>query len=168
MTAKIIKKATFKRCSTTVGATALFLQMTVLCALPSTAIAGDELFIPDSLNSSNDRSERKAQLSSLCNKDLAMQAEQIRNTTMSAEQRKLNYQWLMIHSGEDRQYTGGRAFSKIAQKILRQYWQDKRQELGDNALLDDKGNLKRQYNGIDYGLTTSGGGLNVGLNYTFN
>ena len=143
------------------------LQAIFLCALPALATA-DERVMPSSLNTADgSHSIDRHQLRSLCNDDLELRAKQLRSTAMSAEHRALNYHWLAAHAGENRQYEGGRAFSRIAQKMLRQYWQDKRRELGNKALLDEKGNLKRQYNGVDYGLTTSGGGLNIGFHYTF-
>ena len=144
-----------------------------LCATFScTAIADDSIFIPSDLksnlkSSNNERSSAYPDINTLCNKGLAKHSEMIRSNKMSATHRALNYDWLASYSEDGRQYHGGRAAGRIAQQMLRQYWDHKRRELGDNALLNEKGSLMREYNGIDYGFSASGGGLNFGFNYTF-
>ncbi|MDM3870336.1 hypothetical protein QSV34_03100 [Porticoccus sp. W117] len=140
------------------------------CAIFScNASADGNLFLPSEIKSSKkDSSIAHSELRSLCNEKLAERSEQIRSNRMSATHRALNYDWLSSYSEQGRQYHGGRAFGRMAQKMLREYWEYKRQTLGDGALLDEDGNLKqRNFRGVDYGLTTSGGGLNIGLNYTF-
>ncbi|UTW46247.1 hypothetical protein KFE80_04995 [bacterium SCSIO 12696] len=140
----------------------------ILATFACATSADDSQFLPSTLKPSQSKhSTAHPDLDTLCNKGLAERSQQIRSNEMSATHRALNYDWLASHAGEARQYHNGRAFGKIAQKMLRQYWDQKRQQLGDNALLDGNGKIQREFRGIDYGLTTSGGGLNFGLNYTF-
>ena len=147
----------------------VLLSAVVCTAFSWGATADDSMFLPSEIKTSKkDPSATRSELRILCNEQLAKRSEQIRSSQMSATHRALNYDWLASYSEDSRQYHNGRAFGRIAQKMLRQYWDRKRLELGDKALLDEDGNLKqREFRGIDYGLTTSGGGLNFGLNYTF-
>ncbi|MCV6605748.1 MAG: hypothetical protein OIF34_10610 [Porticoccaceae bacterium] len=147
-----------------------FLLSAVVCAAFScSANAESNMFLPSEIKGSKkDDSSTRTELRSLCNKQLAQRSEQIRSNQMSATHRALNHDWLASYSEEHRPYHGGRAFGRIAQKMLREYWEQKRHKLGDKSLLDEDGKLRqREFRGIDYGLTTSGGGLNFGLNYTF-
>ncbi|MGS2722518.1 hypothetical protein ACVBEJ_02155 [Porticoccus sp. GXU_MW_L64] len=147
-----------------------FMVPVAICAVFSCNASADRgLFLPSEIKSSKkDASLAHAELRSLCNEKLVERSEQIRSNRMSATHRALNYDWLSSYSDQGRQYHGGRAFGRMAQTMLKEYWEYKRQKLGDGALLDADGNLKqRKFRGVDYGLTTSGGGLNFGFNYTF-
>lgn len=147
---------------------ASYCPLAVCAMFACNALADDDMFIPSSLTSSkSESSPAYPELDTLCNKGLAQRSEMIRSNEMSATHRALNYDWLSSYSENSRQYHGGRAAGRIAQQLLRQYWNHKRKQLGNNALLDENGDFKREYNGIDYDFSTSGGGLNVGFSYTF-
>ena len=147
-----------------------FAQGVCLC-LVSLSVSADDLFLPNTLSSSLDEERENLalqQLRSLSNDDLLEQAALLRSNEMTAEHRALNHQWLSIHAGECEEIKGSKVFSRIARKTFREYWRDKRRQLGDSKLIpDENGDINTKYNDIDYDFKISGGGLRIGFEYEF-
>lgn len=133
------------------------------------ATAEEMLFLPNTLPLSADTIEHPfLVVRSLSNLGLEEQASLLRSGEMSAAQRALNHQWLSIHSGEEDDVDGGKALSRIAKYTLREYWRNKRQQLGDNRFIPDSdGRIATQINDVDYDVKLSDNGLKFGFTYEF-
>ncbi len=125
---------------------------------------GEQSFVPTDLGNS---AARTGQFKTLSNDALDERADQMRNNSLSAHQRAMNFQWLSEHSGQESAIHGKRAVSRLIQRSFKSYWNRKRDEhFGENTLVPDsdgRGNIR----GFDYDLHVSDDELEVGIVYEF-
>lgn len=141
---------------------------TCLIASFSPWASADGFFLPNTLPYSTSSSQLD-HIRGLSNEELLLQADMLRSNEMSAEHRVLNHQWLSFQCGESDPVLGGKVFSHIAKKALREYWRNERHKMGSNRLLpDENGELKTEFNDIDYDVRISSDSLTFGFQFEFN
>lgn len=102
------------------------------------------------------------------NADLFQAADFLRNNSMNSMQRRLNYQWLKMHTypNEFRPTTGGKALSKILKMGWETYKQRNKRTV-QNSLLrytDNKGKIGSSFG---YGISISDDKFKVSFEYEF-
>ena len=92
----------------------------------------------------------------------------MRDSSLSASQRAMNYQWLSEHSGSESAIHGKRAVSKLFQRSLKGYWNRKRDEhFGDNTLVPDSEGRGSVSSSFNYDVHVSSDELELGIVYEF-
>jgi len=144
---------------------------TLLLLPASSACLADDLFIPDSHNALNLEADNAFFVDSAFGMDnaaLIEAAENLRNNSMSTVQRRLNYQWLQMHTHpEDYQPTTG---GKALNEILKMGWQTYREQhkRGKSSRLwrytTGHGKIGKT---MDYDLRLSGDKFKVSFEYEF-
>lgn len=91
---------------------------TLLVLPTASSCLADELFIPDSSSALNLQADNAFFIDSafgMDNNALYEAADNLRNNSMSSVQRRLNYQWLQMHTrpSEFEPTTGGKALNEI-------------------------------------------------------
>ncbi len=150
--------------------TLLVLQGLCSVIFVSPATAEDAMFLPNTLpySASEDNASTINEVRTLSNLNLAEQARLMRSGEMSAEQRAINYQWLSIHAGEESGVNTGKAFSRIVQQTLLEYWQSKHSQSRDNKFITDRdGDISTQLYDVDYKVRLSDNGIKFGFKYEF-
>ena len=103
----------------------------------------------------------------MSNQDLLEHARRFREQNVSREQIELNRQWAESTADDDF-IQGGKAFSRLLQRSLKDYWQTKRQEsFGDDSRVPDIYGRGKVSNSVDYDIELKSDELNIGLSYEF-
>ncbi len=139
----------------------------------STVVVPDTLYYYNPL--SDEQSYDRQRFSSLAlvmgNHELALAADDIRNSDMSISQRILNHQWLNYHSGDMKMREGNRALGKLLQMGLRTYWNGLRtSRFKDDEELpyaDNSGNFFYAINNMDYRIRVSKSKVRLMMSYDF-
>ncbi|WP_227718267.1 hypothetical protein [Microbulbifer sp. Q7] len=128
-----------------------------LAFLPvSTHLLADDIFIPDSTSALNLQADNAFFIDSafgMDNQALYESAENLRNNSMGMVHRRLNHQWLELHTRPDQSQnvTGGRAVNEILKMGFKTYMEQHKRS--------------KQHPLLRY--TQSGGRLNSALDYDF-
>jgi len=140
--------------------------------LPACCIcSADDLFIPDSQHALNTQSGSlffSDSAFAMDNADLFQAADFLRNNSMNSMQRRLNYQWLKMHTypNEFRPTTGGKALSKILKMGWETYKQRNRRTV-QNSLLRYTDNQGKIGSSFGYGVSISDDKFKVSFEYEF-
>ncbi|GAB2901758.1 hypothetical protein GCM10027180_34940 [Microbulbifer echini] len=131
----------------------------------------DELFIPDSQQALNTQSVNlffSDSAFAMDNAALFQAADFLRNNSMNSTQRRLNYQWLQMHTypSEYRPTSGGRALSKIL-KIGWETYKQRNKRTVQRSLLRYTTNSGKIGNSVDYGISLSDDKFKVSFEYEF-
>ncbi|MCO1333737.1 hypothetical protein MO867_05215 [Microbulbifer sp. OS29] len=131
-----------------------------LFLLPACCICtAEDLFIPDShqtLNMESDSLLFSDTAFAMDNAALIQSAEYLRTNNMSNVQRRLNYQWLQMHTNPDKfkPTTGGKALSKILRMGLETY-KAQNSRASRSGLLRYTTSEGKIGNSVDYGVSLS-------------
>ncbi|WP_233998875.1 hypothetical protein [Microbulbifer pacificus] len=128
----------------------------LLLPISTTLLAEDTIFIPDSSSALNLQADNAFFIDSafgLDNTALYESAENLRNNSMGMVHRRLNHQWLEVHTYPDQSenVTGGRAINEILKMGFKTYMEQHKRA--------------RQHPLLRY--TNSHGSLNSGVDYDF-
>jgi len=138
------------------------------CSYADTLFAEEYFLQPSEVNSTFSNKTSYRFVDTLSNERLAEQVLFMRSTEMTATHRALNHQWLAAHSGQEKQTSGNKILSKIAKKTFKEYWNNRDNEYGSVSLTaDDLGELRTNYNHIDYKLRLNKNGVKLKLDYEF-
>ncbi|AMX04208.1 hypothetical protein A3224_11185 [Microbulbifer thermotolerans] len=99
----------------------------------------DELFIPDSTSALNLQADNAFFTDSAFGMDNAAlyeAAENLRNNSMDSVQRRLNYQWLQMHTNPDKfqPTTGGKALNEILKMGWKTYREQNKRNFSSGLL----------------------------------
>ena len=166
-------------CQPVIPALWVTVALTILMATPLVyAEPESNLYLPQQpsrYNPLQNSADQKKNTSSLAefnrhldNESLLRSAEQLRSTSMSADQRALNHQWLQQDESDDQVQLGGRVLSTLMKMGFKTYWEGNRIELddGDNAMPNSQGNGKFTED-IDYKIRMSGDKIKFSFEYDF-
>ncbi|MDP5209186.1 hypothetical protein [Microbulbifer sp. 2205BS26-8] len=133
--------------------------------------SADDLFIPDSHQALNIQSESvffSDSAFAMDNTALFQAADYLRNNTMSGVQRRLNYQWLQMHTNpnEFRPTTGGKVLSKILKMGWETYKQRNKRTV-QNSLLRYTTHQGKIGSVIDYNIRLSNDKFHFSFEYEF-
>ncbi|WP_444945534.1 hypothetical protein ACJJIP_15615 [Microbulbifer sp. VTAC004] len=133
--------------------------------------SADDLFIPDSQQALNLQSGNlyfSDSAFAMGNADLLQAADFLRSNSMNSTQRRLNYQWLKMHTypSEHRPTTGGKALVKILKMGFETYKQ-RNKRTARNSLLRYTTNRGKIGNSVDYGFSLSNDKFKVSFEYEF-
>lgn len=138
-----------------------------LCFLfPETSFADpDGTFQPNELKHLRDSKAKP--YTTLSNEDLIIRANQLRDNDISPNQRAMNYQWLSSHSGAESTVDGGKALSKLAERQLKAYLDERESTkwIRSKLMPDESGN--GFFKDVDYDLKLRANKLVIGLTYDF-
>ncbi|MGD9661928.1 MAG: hypothetical protein AB7U63_11685 [Porticoccaceae bacterium] len=125
----------------------------------------DDLFLPSELKVQ--KNSQVMSFTTLSNEDLATRAHQLRDSNISPSQRALNYQWLSQESGNEEAVNGSKALSKLAERQLKAYLDEKEGTIWLKEKLmpdtDGRGFIKS----VDYDLKLRSNQFVIGLSYEF-
>jgi len=141
-----------------------------LLLLPISAFA-DELFIPDSSSALNLQADNAFFIDSafgMDNQALYESAENLRNNSMGIVHRRLNHQWLEVHTHpEDAEnITGGRAVNEILKMGFKTYMAQHKRSKQHSLLRYTQGHGKFN-NALDYDVRFSGDKFKLSFEYEF-
>lgn len=138
-----------------------------LCILTTEfTIAGpNDTFQPNELKHLRDSKAKP--YTTLSNEDLIIRANQLRKTEISPNQRAMNYQWLSSHSGVESTVDGGKALSKLAERQLKAYLDERESTkwIRSKLMPDESG--QGFFKDVDYDLKLRSNKLVIGLTYDF-
>lgn len=143
-----------------------------LLLLPiSSAVLADDIFIPDSTSALNLQADNAFFIDSafgMDNKALLESAENLRNNSMGMVQRRLNHQWLEMHTSpeESRASTGGRAVNEILKMGFRTYMEQHKRNKKHPLLRYTQGHGKLN-SALDYDVRLSDDKFKVSFEYEF-
>lgn len=144
---------------------------TLLLLPTSSSCLADELFIPDSSSALNLQADNAFFVDSAFGMDntaLYQAAENLRNNSMGTVQRRLNYQWLQMHTNPDefKPTTGGKALNEILKMGWKTYReQNKRKK--QSALLRYTTGHGKIGKSMDYDVRLSDDKFKVSFEYEF-
>ncbi|WHI48404.1 hypothetical protein ACJJIW_01460 [Microbulbifer sp. JMSA004] len=147
-------------CSFRFSANQLVPKTVGLFLLPACCVcSADELFIPDSHETLNMESGSlffSDSAFAMDNEALVQAAEYLRTNSMSNVQRRLNYQWLQMHTNPDKfkPLKGGKALSKILRMGLETY-KAQNSRAARTGLLRYTNNEGKIGSSVDYGISLS-------------
>jgi len=127
-------------------------------------LAQDELLLPNTLTRGDNR--QRIDVSNLNNIQLSMRADALRSQALNANQRALNYQWLVSHQNEEF-IVGSKAYKTLFKRGFKKYWNRKRHEKFKSKYipdLDGQGAMTRE---MDYDLHINSHELTLKLTYQF-
>ncbi|WP_445359698.1 hypothetical protein ACJJIC_18945 [Microbulbifer sp. ANSA002] len=133
--------------------------------------SADELFIPDSQQALNIQSVNlffSDSAFAMDNAALFQAADYLRSNSMNSTQRRLNYQWLQMHTypSEFRPTTGGKALFKIVKIGLDTYKQRNKSTV-QKSILRYTTNRGKIGNSVDYGINLSDDKFKISFEYEF-
>nr|WP_284500105.1 hypothetical protein [Microbulbifer sp. GX H0434] len=143
-----------------------------LLVLPiSGSCLADDLFIPDSSSALNLEADNAFFVDSAFGMDNAAlyeAADNLRNNSMGSVQRRLNYQWLQMHThpSEFEPTTGGKALNEILKMGWKTY-REQHKRSKSNALMryaTGKGKIGKSF---DYDMRLSGEKFKFSFEYEF-
>lgn len=144
---------------------ALCAVLGLFSAAPSLADDAANQGLPSEVNGYHQ--DDRGVYASLTNEELFLRAEQLRDANIDLSQRVMNYRWLSEQSDQEKTTQGGRAISKLAERKLRAYLDEregsawiKQKLLPDN---DGSGFIKS----VDYDLKLRSDQLVIGVEYEF-
>lgn len=144
-----------------------------LLALPAaTSCLADDLFIPDSNTALNLQADNAFFVDSafgLDNEALYEAAENLRNNSMGTVQRRLNYQWLQMHTHptEFQPTTGGKALNEILKMGWQTYREQQKRNNNNSPLLRYSTGHGKIGKSMDYDVRLSGDKFKVSFEYEF-
>ena len=127
-------------------------------------LAQDELFLPNTLTHGENR--QHTNVSNLNNSQLSMRAEALRSQALNANQRALNYQWLVSHQNK-KFILGSKAYKTLFKRGFKKYWNRKRHENFKNKYIPNLNGQGAMSSEMDYDLHVNSRGLTVELTYQF-
>ena len=143
-----------------------------LLLLPlSSSVLADDIFIPDSTSALNLQADNAFFIDSafgMDNKALLESAENLRNNSMGMVQRRLNHQWLEVHTSpeEGRASTGGRAVNEILKMGFRTYMEQHKRSRQHPLLRYTEGHGKLS-SALDYDVRLSDDKFKISFEYEF-
>ncbi|WP_323847048.1 hypothetical protein [Microbulbifer magnicolonia] len=137
----------------------------------SSSCLADDLFIPDSSSALNLEADNAFFIDSAFGMDNAAlyeAAENLRNNSMSTVQRRLNYQWLQMHTNPDKfqPTTGGKALNEILKMGWQTYREQNKRNLNSGFLRYTNGHGKIG-NALDYDVRLSDDKFKFSFEYEF-
>lgn len=145
---------------------AALLSFSSFFLLPATGLTDPrDSFQPNELKHLRDGTTQP--YSTLSNEDLVIRASQLRDNDISPSQRAMNYQWLSSQSGTESAVDGGKALSKLAERQLKAYLDERAstQWIRSKLMPDESGN--GFFKAVDYDLKVRSNKLVIGLTYDF-
>lgn len=137
----------------------------------SSTVLADEIFIPDSTTALNLQADNAFFIDSafgMDNQALYESAENLRNNSMGMVHRRLNHQWLELHTrpDESQNVTGGRAVNEILKMGFKTYMEQHKRNKQHPLLryTQSHGNLN---NKLDYDFRLSDDKFRVSFEYQF-
>jgi len=123
----------------------------------------NDLFLPSELKLQEN--SQVTSFTTLTNEDLATRADQLRDSDISPSQRAMNYQWLSQESGNEQAISGSKALSKLAERQLKAYLDEKDSTiwLKEKLMPDSDGFIKS----MDYDLKLRSNQFVIGVSYEF-
>ncbi|SEA31969.1 hypothetical protein [Microbulbifer marinus] len=143
-----------------------------LLLLPAaSSCLADELFIPDSSSALNLQADGTFFIDSAFGMDnvaLYESAENLRNNSMGLVHRRLNYQWLQMHTNPDQfqPVTGGKALNEILKMGWQTYREKNRRKL-DNGLMRYTSGHGKIGKAFDYDVRLSDDKFKFSFEYEF-
>ncbi|WP_346839190.1 hypothetical protein [Microbulbifer sp. SAOS-129_SWC] len=143
-----------------------------LCLLPVSGFSfADDLFIPDSNRAMNLQADNAFFIDSAFGMDnaaLVEAADNLRNNSMSAVQRRLNYQWLQAHTHPEEYHptTGGKALNEILKMGWDTYREQHKRSKNSGLWRYTTGHGKFGQ-AMDYDLRLSGNKFKFSFEYEF-
>lgn len=144
----------------------------VFVLLPASApLLADDIFIPDSTSALNLQADNAFFIDSafgMDNKALFESAENLRNNSMGMVQRRLNHQWLELHTRpeETQNVTGGRAVNEILKMGFKTYMEQHKRSK-QHPLLRYTQSGGRLNNALDYDFRLSDDKFRISVQYEF-
>lgn len=143
-----------------------------LLLLPiSSSCLADELFIPDSTSALNLQADNAFFIDSAFGMDNAAlyeAAENLRNNSMGTVQRRLNYQWLQMHTNPEKfqPVTGGKALNEILQMGWQTYREQNRRKFNSRLIryTSSHGTIGKS---LDYDVRLTDEKFNFSFEYEF-
>ncbi|WP_295800401.1 hypothetical protein [uncultured Microbulbifer sp.] len=146
--------------------------MLSLLLLPlSTCALADDIFIPDSTSALNLQADNAFFIDSafgMDNQALLQSADNLRNNSMGMVQRRLNHQWLEMHTNPEQTQTstGGRAVNEILKMGFRTYMEQHKRNKQHPLLRYTQGHGKLN-SALDYDVRLSDDKFKISFEYEF-
>ncbi|MBB5212053.1 hypothetical protein [Microbulbifer hydrolyticus] len=137
----------------------------------SAPLLADDIFIPDSTSALNLQADNAFFIDSafgMDNRALYESAENLRNNSMGMVQRRLNHQWLELHTRpeETQNATGGRAVNEILKMGFKTYMEQHKRSK-QHPLLRYTQSGGRLNSALDYDVRLSDDKFRISVQYEF-
>ncbi|WP_143186953.1 hypothetical protein [Microbulbifer donghaiensis] len=137
----------------------------------SSSCLADDLFIPDSSSALNLQADQTFFIDSafgMDNEALYQSAENLRNNSMGIVQRRLNHQWLQMHTNPEKfqPITGGKALNEILQMGWQTYREKNKRKL-DSGLMRYTSGHGKIGKAFDYDVRLSDDKFKFSFEYEF-
>ena len=147
-------------------ASALAIATTAMFGAANAALAEEmnEVFLPGEVKAFGAKTNP---YTTLTNEDLAIRADQMRDSVLSPSQRAMNYQWLSEHSGSEDAIHGNKAISKLLERQLKAYIDERAGGMWIKQKLMPDSSGQGFIKSVDYDLKLRSNKLVIGVTYEF-
>lgn len=103
----------------------------------------------------------------LSNEELLIRAEELKGSQLTRPQRTMNFHWLSQQSGNEKAFHGGRAFSKLLERRLKVYLDERDTGKWLRGKLMSEDNRSSFVDDMDYDLKVRSDEFVIGISYEF-
>lgn len=103
----------------------------------------------------------------LSNEELLIRAEELKDSQLTQPQRTMNFHWLSQQSGNEKAFQGGRAFSKLLERKLKVYLDERDTGKWLRGKLLPQNGRSSFVDDMDYDLKVRSDEFVIGISYEF-